>query len=413
MATVTYHPQSFLFPFWQNVIDFNASLIPIPPGMVSGTLSGFAFENVDGTYTIFLGTDIVVGESAPISGTATEIVRRSTLDPFGVHYADITDSFPATGVYEAFRDGGTEFFASVLSGGDLVEVDSPASLGPLAQSPLIETYQGNDFVSGSIYADTIHAGGGDDTVDGEHGDDTIYGEGGSDILFGNRGDDTLFGGDGHDILIGDSGRDTIYGGNGRDEISGGDGVDHIEGGGGEDELHGDAGNDTILGEHGSDHLYGGSGRDELFGGDGVDYIYGEEDDDYIEGGAGGDLLIGQQGSDEIWGGGGIDRIFGGDGFAFETDIHPARDYLHGGDGDDEIYGEGGDDLIWGGNGNDTIDGGAGFDQAFYNRPLSAYDGEINDDGSADVTDLVGDGGTDHLTRIERLVFGNGDDVIDL
>jgi len=119
MATVTYHPQSFLFPFWQNVIDFNASLIPIPLGMVSGTLSGFAFENVDGTYTIFLGTDIVVGESAPISGTATEIVRRSTLDPFGVHYADITDSFPATGAYEAFRDGGTEFFASVLSGGSI------------------------------------------------------------------------------------------------------------------------------------------------------------------------------------------------------------------------------------------------------------------------------------------------------
>ena len=106
MATVTDYPQSFLVPFLQNVIDFNASLIPIPLGMVSGTLSGFAFENVDGTYTIFLGTDIVVGESAPISGTATEIVRRSTLDPFGVHYADITGSFPATGVYEAFRGGG-------------------------------------------------------------------------------------------------------------------------------------------------------------------------------------------------------------------------------------------------------------------------------------------------------------------
>ena len=26
MATVTYHPQSFLFPFWQNVIDFNAEV---------------------------------------------------------------------------------------------------------------------------------------------------------------------------------------------------------------------------------------------------------------------------------------------------------------------------------------------------------------------------------------------------
>ena len=261
MATVTYHPQSFLFPFWQNVIDFNASLIPIPLGMVSGTLSGFAFENVDGTYTIFLGTDIVVGESAPISGTATEIVRRSTLDPFGVHYADITGSFPATGVYEAFRGGGTEFFASVLSGGDLVEIDSPASLGPLAQSPLIETYQGNDFVSGSIYADTIHAGGGDDTVDGEHGDDTIYGEGGSDILFGNRGDDTLFGGDGNDILIGDSGRDVIRGQEGADIVSGGDGVDLISGGLGNDELHGDGGGDIIWGDNGRDTIYGGDGDD--------------------------------------------------------------------------------------------------------------------------------------------------------
>ena len=188
---------------------------PIPLGTVSGTLSGFAFENVDGTYTIFLGTDIVVGENAPISGTATEIVRRSTLDPFGVHYADITGSFPATGVYEAFRGGGTEFFASVLSGSDFVEIDSPASIGPLAQSPLIETYQGNDFVSGSIYADTIYAGGGDDMVDGDRGDDTIYGEGGIDILDGDLGNDTLLGGDGNDILFGGGGGDVILGGGGR------------------------------------------------------------------------------------------------------------------------------------------------------------------------------------------------------
>ena len=254
MATVTYHPQSFFFPFWQNVIDFNASLIPIPLGTVSGTLSGFAFENVDGTYTIFLGTDIVVGENAPISGTVTEIVRRSTLDPFGVHYADITGSFPATGVYEAFRGGGTEFFASVLSGSDFVEIDSPASLGPLAQSPLIETYQGNDFVSGSIYADTIYAGGGDDMVDGDRGDDTIYGEGGIDILDGDLGNDTLLGGDGNDILFGGGGGDVILGGEGDDFVSGGDGIDQISGGLGNDELHGDDGGDTIWGHSGRDTI---------------------------------------------------------------------------------------------------------------------------------------------------------------
>ena len=57
--------------------------------------------------------------------------------------------------------------------------------------------------------------------------------------------------------------------------------------------------------------------------------------------------------------------------------------------------------------------GVGFDTAFFNRPLAAYDVDINDDGSVDVTDLVGDGGHDHLTGIERLVFGNGDTVIDV
>jgi hypothetical protein len=82
MATVTYYEQSFLVPFWQNVIDWNAELIPVPLGTVSGGLGGFAFENVDGTYTFFLGTDIAVGESAPISGTVPPIEpRRIRHDP--------------------------------------------------------------------------------------------------------------------------------------------------------------------------------------------------------------------------------------------------------------------------------------------------------------------------------------------
>lgn len=90
-----------------------------------------------------------------------------------------------------------------------------------------------------------------------------------------------------------------------------------------------------------------------------------------------------------------------------------RDVLRGNGGDDEIHGGDGDDLIYGGEDDDTILGGAGFDNAFYNRPLADYDVDINDDGSVEVTDLVGDGGHDHLTGIERLVFANGDDVIDL
>jgi len=218
MAAVTYYEQSFSVLFWQNIVNVNAPLIPVPLGTVSPTLSGFAFENVDGTYTVFLGDNIVVGDGAPISGTVQEIVRRSNLTWFGTIYAVITDPLSATGdplsataAYEALQGGGTEFFSSVLSGGDNVEIHSPASLGPLAESPLIETYQGDDLVSGSIYADTIYAGGGEDQVDGDRGDDTIYGEGGRDILFGDRGDDTLFGGDGNDVLYGGDGQDVPWG----------------------------------------------------------------------------------------------------------------------------------------------------------------------------------------------------------
>src|SRR5262245_57077147 len=151
MATVTYYEQSFLVPFWQNIIDFNAALIAVPLGTVSGSLSGFAFENVDGTWTVGLGTNIVLGEGAPISGTVTHIVRPSSLDASGTTYADITGSLAGTGVYEAYRGGGEAFFSSVFSGGDTVDILSPASLGPLAQSPLIETYGGDDVVSGSIH----------------------------------------------------------------------------------------------------------------------------------------------------------------------------------------------------------------------------------------------------------------------
>ena len=270
MPNVTYYEHSFLVPFWQNVVDWNAALIAVPLGTVSGSLSGFAFENVGGTYTVFLGTDIVVGEGAPISGTVTAIVHRTSLDAFGTIDAIISGSFAATDVYQAYRVGGDEFFSSVFSGGDTVDILSPASLGPLAQSPLIETHGGDDIVSGSIWADTIYAGGGNDEVHGDRGNDTIYGEDGNDTIYGGRGGDVISGGDGHDW------------------IEGGDGVDEIDGGWGYDFLFGDDGIDTIHGNGGFDHLYGGDGGDELFGGDGDDWIYGDNGNDTIEGGDGED-----------------------------------------------------------------------------------------------------------------------------
>jgi Ca2+-binding RTX toxin-like protein len=319
VANVTYYEHSFLIPFWQNVVDWNAPLIAVPLGTVSGSLSGFAFENVDGTYTVLLGTDIVLGESGPVSGTVTAVVRRTSLDAFGTSDALITGSFSATGVYDAYRGGGEEFFSSVFSGGDTVDILSPASLGALAQSPLIETYGGDDVVSGSIWADTIYAGWGNDEVHSDRGDDTIHGEAGNDTIYGGRGRDEIFGGDGHDW------------------IEGGDGVDHIEGGWGRDFLFGDDGNDTIYGDGGFDHLYGGDGNDALLGGGGQDTLRGDDGDDTLVGGDGGDLMYGGSGDDTLWGDGG-------------------NDYFSDADGDDTFIGGAGDDTFRfsGFNGHKTI-----------------------------------------------------------
>ena len=427
MANVTYHRQSFSALFWQNVIDVNADLIPVPLGAVSGSLSGFAFQNVDDTWTLFLGPDILAGDVAPISGTVTAIIRRSSLDAFGFNYAVITDLESAAGVplsataaYEAFQGGGTELFASVFAGADHVVIESPASLGPLQQSPLIETYGGDDLIFGSIYDDTIYAGGGDDIVQAGRGADTILGGGGNDHLTGDRGGDTILGQGGDDFITGGDGVDEISGGDGEDEIHGHEDGDTIYGNDGRDVITGDDGNDTIYGGGWADRLFGGNGNDTIDGGDiadqiegnaGRDTITGGDGDDFIWGGDDGDSLFGEEGMDTIRGGGGNDRIFGGDGFPWETDIHPARDMLYGGDGNDEIYGEGGDDLIYGGNGNDTIDGGAGFDNVFFDRPLADYIVFSLGDGFVHVTDLVGDGGSDAVTGVERLVFA--DLVIDL
>jgi len=79
----------------------------VPLGTVSDVLSGFAFENVGGTWTTLLGTNLVVGESAPISGTVTTIFRMSSLDASGTIDAVIHSfSLSATDLYEAFRGGG-------------------------------------------------------------------------------------------------------------------------------------------------------------------------------------------------------------------------------------------------------------------------------------------------------------------
>lgn len=145
-------------------------------------------------------------------------------------------------------------------------------------------------LAGTVIADWITAGAGDDVVAGGSGNDIIAGNSGSDTLRGEGGDDVIYGGTGNDSLDGGSGKDILVGGSGIDTASyasaaaavrvrlsmssnnlgdaAGDEYDSIE------NVIGGAAADDIGGDEGDNELDGGSGADLLMGGAGDDtYIW--------------------------------------------------------------------------------------------------------------------------------------------
>ncbi|MEZ5827346.1 MAG: calcium-binding protein [Hyphomicrobiales bacterium] len=380
MASATYYQQSFFSLLWQDIVDFNADLIEIPLGTLSADHNGFAYENVDGTYTVFLG-DVTFSDGIA-SGSVDSILRLSDIDgppTIGSTLTEVNGTYSALLAQQAYLGGGTALYQYIFDGDDNIGFQTPPSLGALGQSPTIETYAGDDVVDGSIYDDIIFTGAGADEVHARSGDDEIHGGIGFDNLFGGRG------------------RDSIFGDNGDDRLYGGDGVDMIEGGAGNDFLYGQGGNDTLRGQGGTDFLSGGGGNDNLYGGDA---------DDHLVGGRGNDILYGGNDQDLLRGGGGIDTIHGeagqdtivGDG---------AGDFLYGEGGNDIIYGKQGNDFIWGGNGDDFIRGGSGFDTVTFDGLLAEHDiASLQSDLGPyiRVVDLLGNGGTDILRGVEQLVF---------
>jgi hypothetical protein len=152
MATVHYCQLSFWHLLWQDIADFNTTLIAIPAGLLSPD-SGFAFQNIDGTYTVSLGDDIVMGPGGPVSGTVDQVLRLSSIaGPRTIGSAEVSGSFSAADLYNACRNGGSYFQAAVFSSNDVVHMHEPAGLGALDESPEIETYGGNDTVFGTGFA---------------------------------------------------------------------------------------------------------------------------------------------------------------------------------------------------------------------------------------------------------------------
>lgn len=122
------------------------------------------------------------------------------------------------------------------------------------------------------------------------------------------------------------------------------------------------------------------------------------EDENNEGTTGDDVIVGTEDKDYKYGGAGNDDISG----------LGEDDTLVGGTGDDYLDGGAGNDHLYGNEGDDTLIGGTGTDTAFFSRPEDEYTITTNADGSKTVShqDGTGSDGTDTLTGVEELIFGN-------
>lgn len=208
-----------------------------------------------------------------------------------------------------------------------LEVDASALTGGIK----IYGNDGNNVITGTMKADTLIGGGGDDvfivqrgsahglaeTIDGDGGPSSTNGD--PDYLTGlndeirftstTRGDTlTLNARDkGVELVtIGDATGDTSGTATVKVnaasykfdlQVVGNDGNNVITTGKGNDVIDGNAGNDQISAGAGDDEVYGGLGVDVLVGASGNDLLDGGEDNDIITGGLGNDEMVGGDGDD--------------------------------------------------------------------------------------------------------------------
>jgi len=230
----------------------------------------------------------------------------------------------------------------------------------------------NSLIVGTVAANNINAGDGDDLVFGLAGNDSITGGAGDDCLFGGAGDDTFFANLSEaefDDLQGGSGVDTLQrtttGGQGNlvlNQFLATNGIERVnlDAGGQNKNIDGNANANvldfsatTLL----SGSVFGQGGNDTITATSSATRTYdGGADNDVLNGGSVADNLIGGTGDDTISGNGGNDTIKGGAG----------ADSLNGGDGDDTFLAnlsEAEFDTLQGGSGIDTLqrttDGGQG------------------------------------------------------
>ena len=243
-------------------------------------------------------------------------------------------------------------------------------------------------------------------------------------IFGSGNADTLTGTGWGDALVGGAGNDTLLGGGGSDvyRYARGDGFDQIDDSGpaaDTDTLKLTAiSADQVLFRRSGDDLYvrdlvtgqeiqvlrqfastNPGGIERVVFDDGTSFTAADVLARLITASDGADTIVGTSGNDTLRGLGGNDTIDGGVG----------NDMLSGDGGDDILNGGDGNDGLTGGIGNDTLDGGSGVDTAYFEGNRASYN-ITQSNGVTTVTDLtqgVANTGTDLLTNIESLSFGDG------
>jgi len=266
---------------------------------------------------------------------------------------------------------------------------------------------GDDIFHGTLAADTLIGGAGNDTYYVDHTGDSVVelpGEGAdtevaslsvylpanvenlsltgtayfgvgnalANVIVGSNAGNLLLGGDGNDTIRGGELRDAIFGESGNDSISGGGGVDYLIGGTGNDTIDGGTGADEIYGEDGSDSISGGSDFQ-------TDILVGGAGNDTLDGGPAWDQMYGGTGDDTFYVSQQVDWVFENPNEGYDTVIadSPNGFYLYanieklvftgttpfgvGNELNNLIIGNAIGNVLLGGAGNDTLDGGAGQD----------------------------------------------------
>jgi RTX calcium-binding nonapeptide repeat (4 copies) len=156
-----------------------------------------------------------------------------------------------------------EFIPCVVSAGVMqtattvtgTPADDTIDCSAASPGKTIETFAGNDTVTGTAFVDVVTSGDGNDTLSGLDGDD---------VLAGGDGNNTITGGLGNDTITAGTGSDTLTGSEGDDSLDGGTGIDTISGGPGDDDLVGpndDSSVDTVSGGDGTNDVCTGPGSD--------------------------------------------------------------------------------------------------------------------------------------------------------